>query len=282
MAGVWHVRVDGSGTGPALLTHDMYLSALTVGPGGTYWTDPNGVMMYAEGGLQTFVGNTNAQALTADDASVYWSDWGTNKPIYSEPFGVPATSPPAPLFTNVGTAFGLVFFQGNLYWTVNDTNVMQGLVMYGSTEGGTASPIAQNQANPLGISVDSTGNVYWANNGVDGDDAGAPEQAVMEKPTSTPAYALGQGLSHPVAVWADPNGPYVYWVEQGSPQNGYADGSVVRATKAMPIVKEVLATGQGRPTDITGDDTSIYWANAGALTADGSTTNDGQIMKLPK
>lgn len=281
-SGVWHAPIDDGGA-PRQLVAVQWISGLTVSSNGLYWADPSGIETYVDGGASTFVATTTAQMVTADDASVYWSDWGMGKPIYSQPLGVPAASPPStPLFTGTGTAFGLIVQDGTLYWTENDTNTNDGLVLFGSIGGGQATTIATMQANPVGISVDDAMNVYWANTGTNGADAGAGDQAVRAQPSggATPA-TLASGLKHPIAVWADPMGSYVYWVEQGSPQTGYADGLVARVSKTGPAIVKVLATGQGQPTDITGDDTSIYWANAGAL-VDGGTIENGQIMKLPK
>ncbi|HEX8795045.1 MAG TPA: hypothetical protein VF765_29060 [Polyangiaceae bacterium] len=279
-SGIWHVPADGGGM-PRTLATAFYVAGLTVGPNGVYWTDPSGVETLIDGGPSNFVGGTNAQMVTADDASVYWSDWGTNKPIYAEPFGMPAASPPTPIYpTNAGTAFGLVVSGGTLYWTTNDTNPMDGLVVSGSVAGGQATTMATGQANPLGVAVDTTA-VYWANSGTQGADAGSVDQSVWMLTFSGNPTPLAQNLSHPVAVWSDPSTSYVYWVELGSPPL-YADGRVVRASKTPPANPTVLATGQGAPSDITGDDTWIYWANAGAVLPDGGTAANGQIMKLPK
>lgn len=281
-AGVWKVSVAGGGM-PQMLVADPWLSGLTVGPNGVYWSDTAGVATYADGGVETYVANTHVQALTEDDASVYWSDWGTNKPIYSQPFGTPASNPPAtPLYTNAGTAFGLTYYQGDLYWTVNDTNIADGLVMFGPVTGGSPTTIMQSQANPWGISVDATG-VYWANSGTNDGPPGTPEQAVWVQPMGGgAARAIATGLSHPLSVWADPNGPYVYWVEMGSPASaGLADGRVARANKTGAPNVTVLATGQALPGDIVGDDTSIYWVNGG-IPDDAGVSTTGQIMKLPK
>jgi hypothetical protein len=280
-AGVWHVPTDAPGTASTIAIDD-WLYDLAVAGGDVYWAATDGVATYGDAGRTLFVGNTHPQAMTTDGTNLYWSDWGTNKPIYAQPLGVSAASPGPALYTNTGTVFAMTVYGGNIYWTVNDTTVTDGIVQFGSIGGGQATTIAQNQANPVGVSVDSTG-VYWANEGTLGADGGASDQAVWAQPAGGAApIELGSGLNHPIKVWADPDGLYVYWVEQGDPGDGYQDGTVRRRKKDGSDVVVTMAGGQKQPFDITGDATSIYWLNAGEVADSGATTETGQVMRLPK
>jgi hypothetical protein len=279
-AGVWHVPAGG-GTA-STVTLDSWLYDLAVAGQDVYWAATDGVATYGDAGRTLFVGNTHPQAMTTDGTNLYWSDWGTGKPIYAQPLGVSAASPGTALYTNTGTVFSIAVFQGNLYWTVNDTSVTDGLVQFGAIGGGQPTTAAQNQANPVGVSVDSSG-VYWANEGTIGAPGGGSDQTVWAQPAGGgAAIPLGSGLNHPVKVWADPSGPYVYWVEQGDPGDGYKDGTVRRRKKDGSDVVVTMAGGQQQPFDITGDATSIYWLNAGAVADDGGATESGQVMRLPK
>jgi hypothetical protein len=91
-----------------------------------------------------------------------------------------------------------------------------------------------------------------------------------------------QGCAPFIQPVSDPDGLYVYWVEQGDPGDGYQDGTVRRRKKDGSDVVVTMAGGQKQPFDITGDATSIYWLNAGEVADSGATTETGQVMRLPK
>jgi hypothetical protein len=282
MAGVWSIAVDGGGR--ALLAQDDYLAGITAGPGGVYWASISGVATIVDGGRAMFLQGTNPQALASDGTEVYWSNWSGVKAIYGLPFAPPTDDAGAPLYTSNGTEFGLVVYGGNLYWTANDTVVGDGVVAFGPVGGGMGgmgTPIATSQANPLGISVDDSG-VYWANNGAASAGAGDPLQAVLVQPSNgQPMVTIASGENHPIRVWADPSDVYVYWVDEGTPDNAYNDGALKRARKDGDGGAQPLAVGQAHPVDIAGDDTCVYWLNAGPEDEAGVSTT-GQVMKLVK
>jgi hypothetical protein len=281
-SGVWSVAVDG-GTEAGLLAQDDYLLGITASAGGVYWASTNGVATYVDGGPEVFVPGTDPQALISNDAGIYWSSWGSPKPIYEEPYGPPVAEAGTPLYLAASTAFGLALFGGNLFWTTNNSGAGTGTVTFGSVNGGQTTTIAANEDNPNGISVDSTG-VYWETYGVQGGVGGAPDEAILAAGLDGGSVVtLASGESHPYAVWADPNDAYVYWVDQGTPGNVYTDGSVRRIRKdgTSGGVPTTLATDQQDPVGIVGDGTCIYWLNLGPTNSSGYSTT-GQVLKLAK
>jgi len=82
--------------------------------------------------------------------------------------------------------------------------------------------------------------------------------------------AAGQPFPSDIAV----NDAYVYWVNQGTADNNYADGAVMRVLLAGGT-PTALASGQPHASGVALDATNVYWTRAG------TTDADGAVMRMP-
>jgi hypothetical protein len=179
--------------------------------------------------------------IAVSGTNVYWVDAGHGPPtndgaIRTVPVGGGAVTT---LASGQGSPYAIAVRGPTAYWT----NFYGEAVMAVALAGGAPTPLAWTKTG-YSIAVDET-NVYWPSNA-------SGSEGIMTMPISggvpTP-LAAGQ-FPYQIAVDAT----NVYWTDQSA-------GTVMQLAKAggAPIA---LASGQGAPTGLAIDATSVYFTNA--------------------
>jgi hypothetical protein len=183
----------------------------------------------------------------------------------------------------------MVVYGGNVYWT----NPAMGTVSSLSVAGGTPTPVASGQNDPVFLATDGA-YLYWTNN-AHNTSAGSVMRSLFDGGMTIP-IATGQlsptniavnssrayfaTLTEVVSVGLDggtpamlaPGGPYdialdsryVYWTDYG--------GGTVMGLPLGGGAAFTLASGQAGPNGIAVDSSAIYWTNY----------DGGEIMKVAK
>jgi hypothetical protein len=149
------------------------------------------------------------------DASqnLYWTDLGPPPGLHPVVMTQAVSSPTATQIASATSPYGIAVYGSNLYWT-DAGNVMAYAI------GGSTSPsVLSTSTQPQDIVVDSSG-VYWIDSG----------NAVMMAPLGGgAAVAIAQQQTNVLALAT--NSTSVFWVNEGTYANSFADGAVMKVAK---------------------------------------------------
>jgi sugar lactone lactonase YvrE len=156
-----------------------------------------------------------------------------------------------------GVANALALGGTSLYWTETGENIVGQPppatdVMSAPIAGGAPVTIASGQIQPSGIATDAT-NVYWANQGGDGDPGDTPESIVKAPLAGGTPVTLASGVAVSLAIAVDDES--VYFAD-------HAAGVVGRVPKAGGAMTTLLS-GLTYPNAIAVDATSVYVGTEG-------------------
>jgi hypothetical protein len=119
------------------------------------------------------------------------------------------------------------------------------------TSAGFAKPLPLN--NPLGLAVDSAGNLYVANHG-------ANQILVYNSGyTQQTTKNITSGLNEPTGVQIDANGNL--WVANYGTSNGGASGSIAEYTNGVLQSSNTITTGIVGPQNMVFDELGDLWVN---------------------
>jgi hypothetical protein len=162
-------------------------------------------------------GDCTVVRMAVDATNIYWTDSGPPNGLIP-PSVMMQSLTGTPAATQVTTAQGpyaIAIADGVLYWT----DTVAGMVMK-YVVGGTASPSTFGASSaPTDMAVDSSG-VYWIDNNatiLHLPLAGGTVQTLATQQTAAVAIAT--------------NSTSVFWVNQGTSANAYADGAVMKLAK---------------------------------------------------
>ncbi|MGH7286384.1 MAG: hypothetical protein ACRELY_33105 [Polyangiaceae bacterium] len=171
------------------------------------------VVPLGQGATTTLHGPCSLVRMTVDSAAnVYWTDRG--RPPGNVNPSVMMQSVSSTLPTEIASAvspYGIAVYGGNVYWS-DAGNIM--LLPVGATN----ASVLSSSAEPRDIVVDASG-VYWIDSG----------SAIMTAPLGGgAATAIAQGTN---VVALATNGTSVFWADEGTPADDYADGTVMGVAK---------------------------------------------------
>ena len=155
--------------------------------------------------------------IAVDATNIYWTDSGPPNGLITPSVMMQSLTgtPAATQVTTAQSPYAIAIVNGVLYWT----DTVAGMVMK-YVVGGTASPSTFGASSaPTDMAVDSSG-VYWIDNNatiLHLPLAGGTVQTLATQQTAAVAIAT--------------NSTSVFWVNQGTSANAYADGAVMKLAK---------------------------------------------------
>jgi hypothetical protein len=183
--------------------------------GGQCW-DSNGIdVVPLNQGPTTYLnGACNVVRLVVDGSqNLYWTDLGPPPGLHPVVMTQAVSSPTATMIATATSPYGVAVFGGNLYWTD------AGSIMVYAIGGPTSPSILSTSTQPQDIVVDSSG-VYWIDS----------TNAVMRVPLGGgAAQVIAQQQANPVALAT--NSTSIFWVNEGTSGNSFADGAVMKVAK---------------------------------------------------
>ena len=154
--------------------------------------------------------------MAVDATNVYWTDHGApNGEAAPGVYMVPKLGTSSTKIAPAAAPVGIAVYQGTVYWTDNGTgNVMSW------QQGGQPSTLSTSSA-PSELAVDASG-VYW----IDGNTTilHAPLTGNSVPPST---LASGQTAANSIAT----NSTSIFWVNEGTSGNNFADGAVMKLAK---------------------------------------------------
>jgi hypothetical protein len=183
--------------------------------GGQCWDSEGINVVPLSHGPTTYLNGACTVVRLVVDASqnLYWTDLGPPPGLHPVVMTQAVSSPTATQIASATSPYGIAVYGSNLYWTD------AGNVMVYAIGGSTSPSVLSTSTQPQDIVVDSSG-VYWIDSG----------NAVMMAPLGGgAAVAIAQQQTNVLALAT--NSTSVFWVNEGTYANSFADGAVMKVAK---------------------------------------------------
>jgi hypothetical protein len=219
-----------------------------------------------------YSGNAGISGIALDATYVYWTSYA-DATVRMLPLLAAGSSPPPPIANGgqYGRDIVVDSTSTNLYWYEYGGGYIYQTPV--STGGYSQFTGYQGYWYTVNLTIDAN-NLYFT----DFDNQSSAGAATVNMKTLTPPYTQTRIASSQMgAILPRVNANTIYWLNPGSPVNGYADGAVMQSPVVSPKPTP-LATPIQQPNGIAVDSTNAYVAGYGS-----SSNNyvDGKILRIP-
>jgi hypothetical protein len=262
------MQVDKTGTNPTTLVGSLTMrpAGITAANGCVYWIEYGGgnvIRGYCSGNVTSFLSNSGAVSFAIAGTTMVWATGGGTSDSISR-CTLPGCTASATLVTNRSGPFALDLdgTTNTLFWLENGGG--NGAVLTCSLPSCTPSSVAATPAPALSLAI-ATSNVVVYTSGTVGQSDG--EVGVWYLPIG---LAQVEARNRPTPTGVATDGTSIYWVEQGSGNDGQVLGCDADFTAQCDPTLRSYASALEYPYAVAIDATRIYWVNGGAGASTGT------------